>query len=175
MDDTTPARYAPPGTVVGDVATGVQPVRLWPPKGRMGRLRFLAYGVAVWLLSSVFAFAFALASGMSDSNPLLVQAVSFVVYFVLASVLLIQRSHDMDFSGWWALLTLIPFVGLYWLFKGGTPGPNRFGAPPPPNSTLVVVIGWVAGVIFALAVIGIVAAILLPAYQMFNVGAKPTV
>ena len=174
MDNATPARYAPPGAVVGDVATGVQPVRLWPPKGRMGRLRFLAYGVAVWLLSSLFAFLFGLAAGMSDANPFLVQAVSVIVYAVLAAVLFIQRSHDMDFSGWWALLTLIPFVGFYWLFKGGTPGPNRFGAPPPPNSTVVVVVGWIAGVLFALGVVGIVAAIAVPAFQMFNVGARPT-
>ncbi len=175
MDNANPARYAPPGAVVGDVVTGVQPVRLWPPTGRMGRLRFFAYGVAVWLLSSAFAFLFGLAAGMSGTSPVVVQVVSVIVYFGLAAVLLIQRSHDMDISGWWALLTLIPFVGLYWLFKSGTPGPNRFGLPPPPNSTVVVIVGWIAGVLFALGVIGIVAAIAVPAYQAFNLGAKPAV
>lgn len=175
MDTATPNRYAPPGAVVDDIATGVQPVRLWPPRGRMGRLRFLAYGIAVWLLSSLFAFLFGLAAGFSGANPMFVQVVSVVVYFGLAAVLLIQRSHDMDFSGWWSLLSLIPFVGLYWLFKGGTPGPNRFGAPPPPNSTAVVVVGWIAGVLFAIGAIGIVAAVVLPGYQAFSQRAKPAV
>ena len=176
MDTATPPnRYAPPVAIVDDIAAGVQPVRFWPPTGRMGRLRFLAYGIAVWLLSSVFAFLFGLAAGMSGANPIFVQVVSGIVYFALAAVLLIQRSHDMDFSGWWALLTLIPFVGLYWLFKGGTPGANRFGAPPPPNSTVVVVVGWIAGVLFVIGAIGIVAAIALPAYQAFNLRAKPAV
>jgi hypothetical protein len=60
------------------------------------------------------------------------------------------------------LLALIPFVGLIWLFKSGTPGSNRFGAPPPPNTTGVKVLACIAP---AIAIIGILAAIAIPAYQ----------
>jgi len=49
----------------------------------------------------------------------------------------------MNLSGWAMLWMLIPLAALYWLFAPGTKGPNRFGAPPPPNSTGVKVTFWV--------------------------------
>jgi uncharacterized membrane protein YhaH (DUF805 family) len=43
----------------------------------------------------------------------------------------IRRLHDIDKSGWFLLLSLIPIVGaiivLVWMCQAGTPGPNRFG------------------------------------------------
>lgn len=49
----------------------------------------------------------------------------------------VKRVHDRDWSGWFVLIALIPIVGGIWLlielgFLPGTPGPNRFGPPPPP-------------------------------------------
>jgi uncharacterized membrane protein YhaH (DUF805 family) len=44
----------------------------------------------------------------------------------------VRRLHDLDKSGWWLLLGLIPIVGLiliYWFCQPGTPGANRFGPP----------------------------------------------
>ena len=44
----------------------------------------------------------------------------------------VRRMHDIDKSGWWLLIGIIPLVGLvliYFLAKKGTPGPNRFGPP----------------------------------------------
>lgn len=44
----------------------------------------------------------------------------------------VRRLHDLDRSGWWILLSLIPLVGaiilLIWYCSKGTDGPNRFGA-----------------------------------------------
>ena len=44
-----------------------------------------------------------------------------------------RRLHDVDKSGWWLLLALIPLIGglvvLYFLVQPGTQGPNRFGNP----------------------------------------------
>jgi uncharacterized membrane protein YhaH (DUF805 family) len=43
----------------------------------------------------------------------------------------IKRLHDLDLSGWFALLGCIPivnlFFGLYVLFCPGTEGPNQYG------------------------------------------------
>lgn len=40
-------------------------------------------------------------------------------------------------SGWWIVVSLVPFVGgiilIVLLAIAGTPGPNRFGAQPPPR------------------------------------------
>ncbi|MBX9458259.1 MAG: DUF805 domain-containing protein [Rhizobium sp.] len=44
----------------------------------------------------------------------------------------VRRLHDLDKSGWWLLLGLVPLVGLiliYWFAQPGTPGANRFGPP----------------------------------------------
>jgi uncharacterized membrane protein YhaH (DUF805 family) len=44
-----------------------------------------------------------------------------------------RRLHDIGRSGWWLLLSIIPFGGfvvLYWWIKVGDPGANQFGPPP---------------------------------------------
>jgi len=72
---------------------------------------------------------------------------------VLSVFSAIQRSHDMDWSGWTVLLSLIPLFGLIWLSMPGTPGRNRFGAPPPPNTTGVKVGAALIPVLFVLLVL----------------------
>jgi uncharacterized membrane protein YhaH (DUF805 family) len=46
----------------------------------------------------------------------------------------IRRLHDLDRTGWWILLALIPVIGwiilLIWYMSKGTDGPNRFGPDP---------------------------------------------
>jgi uncharacterized membrane protein YhaH (DUF805 family) len=46
----------------------------------------------------------------------------------------VRRLHDLDRSGWWVLLGLIPVVGaiilIIWFCSRGTLGPNRFGSDP---------------------------------------------
>lgn len=65
---------------------------------------------------SVFGGAFALAT--------IIPAISVAV----------RRLHDLDRSGWWWWLWLIPIVGwivlLVWYVSRGTVGPNRFGTDP---------------------------------------------
>jgi uncharacterized membrane protein YhaH (DUF805 family) len=44
----------------------------------------------------------------------------------------VRRLHDIDRTGWWILLVLIPLIGaiilIIWYCQKGTPGPNRFGS-----------------------------------------------
>ena len=45
----------------------------------------------------------------------------------------VRRLHDLDRSGTWAVLGIIPFVGVRLtrlLVQPGTPGPNRYGPDP---------------------------------------------
>ena len=46
----------------------------------------------------------------------------------------ILRFHDLNYSGWFALLLFIPYVdllvGLYVIFASGTDGPNKYGPDP---------------------------------------------
>ena len=62
----------------------------------------------------------------------------------------VRRLHDLDRSGWWWFIQLIPLVGgiimLVFTCQKGTDGPNRFGpdpldedrvgSPPPPPGQL---------------------------------------
>ena len=46
----------------------------------------------------------------------------------------IRRLHDIDHSGWWVLIGLIPIIGfivlLIFYLREGDPGENRYGSPP---------------------------------------------
>ncbi|MDB5663834.1 DUF805 domain-containing protein [Cypionkella sp.] len=48
--------------------------------------------------------------------------------------LAVRRLHDVDKSGWWLFIALIPLVGaiilLVWFCTRGTVGSNRFSADP---------------------------------------------
>ena len=61
----------------------------------------------------------------------------FVIIVVIAAIYLalvglaltVRRLHDIDKSGWWVLIGLVPFGGIVLLIFSlleGTPGPNRF-------------------------------------------------
>jgi len=44
----------------------------------------------------------------------------------------VRRLHDINKSGWWILLKMIPLLNLlllYWLIKAGDTKMNQFGAP----------------------------------------------
>ncbi len=47
----------------------------------------------------------------------------------------VRRLHDTNRAGWWYLLGLVPIIGalalVVFLAQRGTPGPNRYGPPPP--------------------------------------------
>lgn len=167
--------YAPPGAAVGDVddegEIGTQPVKLFSIQGRVGRMRMLAYFLGSYLLLIVAAAIGGFLGAVLHLDMLSVSilVIGALAYFVFIAMVTVQRSHDMDMNGWWTLAAVIPLVGLLWMFKAGTKGRNRYGAPPPPN-TLMIKIG---ALFFPLImVIGIVAAIALPAYQGYTMRAK---
>lgn len=157
--------YAPPRVAVADIdaTQEYQPVRFWSAQGRIGRLRYLAYSVggyvAYMLVAAVGGFIGAAAQ--SADAAMVAIWVLLVPYLVFVVLLSIQRSHDMDVTGWLSLAALIPLVGLAFLLIPGTRGANRFGAPPPLNTTGVKVMASLPLLVF---VVGIVAAIALPAY-----------
>ena len=46
----------------------------------------------------------------------------------------VRRLHDIDRTGWWVLISLVPLVGwivlLVFHVQDSTPGPNRYGPNP---------------------------------------------
>ena len=149
--------YAAPKAAVGDAAEATQPVNIFSVSGRIGRVRYVGYLIGLYVLFGIFAFLAALVAG-----PLAMAV--WLAYMVLAFMLTIQRCHDFNTTGWLSLVSLIPLVALIFWFIPGTEGANRYGPRTPPNSTLAIVLVWILP---AIAVIGIIAAIAIPAYQSY--------
>jgi uncharacterized membrane protein YhaH (DUF805 family) len=46
----------------------------------------------------------------------------------------VRRFHDINRSGWWILIFIVPIVGfilwLVWFTREGDPGENQYGPPP---------------------------------------------
>ncbi|MBT9569479.1 MAG: DUF805 domain-containing protein [Thiobacillus sp.] len=137
--------------------------------GRLGRIRYLTYSMGYSLLFYLVAGAVLVglaAMGITADSPLFmgVLGVAYVGMIVVMFMITIQRAHDFDKSGWWSLLSLIPFVNFIFLFMPGTDGENRYGKKTPPNrGTAIILIVAFLGLI----VIGILAAIAIPAYQEY--------
>jgi uncharacterized membrane protein YhaH (DUF805 family) len=147
--------YRPPTAAVVDGGVLTEPVKVFSVSGRIGRVRYLAYSIALYFLCG---FAAMLLMFIHPVAGLLPYAVMFVHLFMLT----IQRCHDFDMSGWLSLLVLVPLLNLMFLLVPGTDGANRYGGPTPPNTAGVLVLAWLFPVVAGL---GVVAAIAVPAYQ----------
>jgi uncharacterized membrane protein YhaH (DUF805 family) len=165
--------YAPPGARVQDIhdTSLTQPINLWSAAGRMGRLRYIGWS----MLGSLAIMPVAVVAGLlgaaigSEAVLYLLLGAAYIAYMVVWALWTVQRCHDMDWSGWASLLMIIPLVGLVFWFVPGTPGANRFGAPPPPNPRGV---GWLVAIPLVLLIVGILAAIALPAYSDYTKRAR---
>lgn len=137
-------------------------LNLFSPSGRIGRVRYLTYSIGLGLLVGLIGAVLMIFTPSAVEYPaiFLMQAAMLYVYVMLA----IKRSHDFNVSGWLSLIVIIPLINLIFLFVPGTDGPNRFGRKTAPNGkTGVVLIMAVVGI----AVVGILAAIAIPAYQQY--------
>ena len=65
--------------------------------------------------------------------------------FIPGLAVAVRRLHDVDKSGWFFLIALIPLIGLIWLlilfFSEGTNGRNNFGENPKNNGSEINEIG----------------------------------
>lgn len=165
--------YHAPQANVADVDDDeVQPVRTWNPSGRIGRVRYIGYtiGWSILIMAAMFAVG-ALAGRFSGGKVvgLVALGVGYVALFAVQFILTIQRCHDFDTTGWLSLLALVPFGALVFWIVPGTNGPNRFGARTPANSLGATLLALVVPLV---AMVGILAAIALPAYQGYVQKAK---
>jgi len=59
----------------------------------------------------------------------IIVAIAAIYLALVGLALTVRRLHDIDKSGWWVLIGLVPFGGIVLLVFSlleGTPGPNRF-------------------------------------------------
>ncbi len=90
----------------------------------------ILYGIAVWIIALILYAIVGV--GIAVVFALLAFAATILPSLAVA----VRRLHDVDRSGGWWFIQLIPLVGPYWflyfMVQPGTvrdpsPGPNRFG------------------------------------------------
>ena len=155
------SRYAPPSSAGGEVYSGAlveaPPIIGLSFEGRMGRITYLNAGLLAWVGLAMIGIGAAVLLPMSRSWLMFIPlAVAFVLFFVWAIRVTVLRLHDMNRSGWWVLVTLIPYLGwvasLVLMFMPGTSEDNDYGEKPKQGSTaaaiailvVVIVVGAVA-------------------------------
>ena len=113
--------------------------------GRLNRKPYICRSIAVTFFSIALAFLLFFAfAGFPPSRQykhpefvwihvtllLLIMVLTIWVGFSLG----VRRCHDVEKTGWWLLLGMVPYIniawGLYLIFKRGTIGPNRYGDDP---------------------------------------------
>ncbi|MES2414430.1 MAG: DUF805 domain-containing protein [Pseudomonadota bacterium] len=64
----------------------------------------------------------------------LIGGIAALVHLIPSITVGVRRLHDINKSGWWLLIVLIPLIGwliaIYWAVKEGDAGDNTYGRDP---------------------------------------------
>jgi uncharacterized membrane protein YhaH (DUF805 family) len=165
--------YAAPQTNVTPGESTVEEyggVKLFGVSGRIGRVRYIAYSIALSVLVLIGTGMLAIAVAVVDETAAIgVLLIGYLATYAIQFLPGIQRSHDVNVSGWLSLITLVPFGPLVFWFVPGTRGENNYGPQPPPNGVGVIVVACLVPLTF---VGGILAAIAIPAYDDYTTRAQ---
>jgi uncharacterized membrane protein YhaH (DUF805 family) len=98
-------------------------------RGRVPRKIFWLYGVALPIGLGAYLHALV---GIAGLRGVVLESVLNGALLWSALAVSAKRWHDLDKSGWWALVQFIPVIGWVWILvvnglMRGTVGPNRFG------------------------------------------------
>jgi uncharacterized membrane protein YhaH (DUF805 family)/Tfp pilus assembly protein PilE len=164
--------YAAPQTNVAgtDAAEEYGEIRIFSPRGRLGRLRYVGYSTGLSLLIGfVLAIALAASAAADPTLAIVVGVAGYLAILIIQILLTIQRAHDMNTTGWLSLIIFVPLAALIFWFVPGTRGENQYGKPPPPNTAGVVILACLLPLV---AIGGMLAAIAIPAYQDYTIRAQ---
>lgn len=101
--------------------------------GRATRSEFWFFVLFNVIVSIVVGFLDSnLAGNVGYRSPL--ESIHALVIFLPALAVQVRRLHDLDKSGFWYLIILVPLIGsialFVWNITQGTLGDNRFGPSP---------------------------------------------
>lgn len=158
--------YSTPKAQVAELQPEFGELRVFSVTGRIGRVRYLGWSMAMAFAAMGVGLLAALGTAISPAIGIILVIALAIGAIVVGVQIGVQRLHDIGWSGWLLLLNLVPVVGgvfsLIMLLVPGTTDANRYGPPPPPNSTGVKLLAWSWLAVF---VLGILAAIAVPSYQ----------
>ena len=165
--------YAAPQTNVARGESAVEEfgeVKVFSVSGRIGRVRYIAHSIGLSFLVLIVTGLFAgMASVANESSAIAIVAIGYLAMYGILFVPGIQRSHDMNVTGWLSLISLIPLGVLVFWFVPGTRGENDYGKQPPPNGVGAVLVACILPLLFT---VGMLAAIAIPAYQDYSIRAQ---
>ena len=76
-------------------------VKVFSAQGRIGRVRYIGYTMGVSILIVILVgIAAGLASLADPAAAVIVAGIGYVAMIVVQFLLTIQRSHDMNVTGW---------------------------------------------------------------------------
>lgn len=160
--------YATPQADVAENLPQFGELKVLSINGRIGRVRYLGWTMAMLLCTLPILMLSFGGSLIASALGNLLLGIAVLIMVVVGVMIGVQRLHDIGWSGWLWLLNFVPFVGsifaLLMLIIPGTQGVNRYGPPPPPNSTSVKLMAWL---FLLVPLTGILAAIAIPQYQNY--------
>lgn len=138
--------YAPPQSEVGPPIAVYGPLKVMTVQGRIGRVRYLGWTMALVLAACAAALVFILLMSISRYLGIGFGAIALAAFMTINVQITVQRLHDAGWSGWLWLLNLVPVVGNFFpiviMAVPGNPGTNQYGPPAPPNTKAVKVLAW---------------------------------
>ena len=100
--------------------------KLFTADGRVGRKDWIIWIVAIAIIFGIIGYL------LGDRGSL-VQAVLSIIAGIAGIFMGIKRLHDLNKSGWFYLLSLVPLVNIafaiYLIVWKGDDGVNQYGAP----------------------------------------------
>ena len=169
MSDANP--YSAPDAALDTGQDVLYQPKIFSFSGRIGRMRYLAYGIGlnILLMAAMIPLGGMTATMGGEAGMSMLGMVMVGLFYIATIAISImfakRRLNDLNRSGWWFLLFLVPIVNLlmaiYMVFFPGSDGDNKFGPAPTSNSVGVLILGWMMPVFL---ILGIGAAILLPQF-----------
>lgn len=98
--------------------------------GRSTRREFWIFTLVLTLIAIVGMVLDSAAGNGTHGRPMVATFLLVVPHYIPALAVSVRRLHDIDKTGWWVLIGLLPpgaLVLLIFCAQPGTPGPNRFG------------------------------------------------
>lgn len=147
--------YASPMAMIAADSDEVGELNIWGVEGRIGRMRYVAWSMVFMFALLPVMLICALAFQISTWLGGLLGIFAGIGAMAVGIQISVKRLHDIGWSGWLLLITLIPVAGsifqLLMYVMPGSKSSNMYGAPPPANSTAVQVLFWIWVAVMAIA------------------------
>lgn len=103
---------------------------------------FLFCGIVIFfatILDNAFGITFSVAEENSGFGP--IYLFSSLVLFIPTLAVSVRRLHDIDKSGWFVFVIIIPLIGAIWflvmMITEGTKGTNQYGPDPKSDESVL--------------------------------------